>query len=86
VVVIGSRGTVTIDPRDAMRRDATIFGVVLFNATAAELADIHSGLGRGLADGSLTPIIGLELPLSDAPEAHRAVMESGAYGKIVLVP
>jgi len=86
VVVIGSRGTVTIDPRDAMRREASILAVLLFNATPAELADIYSGLGHGLADGTLTPVIGRELPLSDAPEAHRAVMQSSAYGKIVLVP
>jgi hypothetical protein len=26
------------------------------------------------------------MPLADAPLAHRAVMEPGAYGKIVLVP
>jgi len=40
----------------------------------------------GLGDGSLTPIIGREMPLAEASEAHRAVMEPGAYGKIVLVP
>lgn len=86
VVVIGSRGTVTIDPRDAMRREAAILGVLLFSATPEELAEIHAGLGRGLAEGKLTPVIGREFPLSDAPEAHRAVMQSSAYGKIVLVP
>lgn len=85
VVVIGSRGTVMIDPRDAMRRDASILGVVLFNASSEELAAIHKALAVGFEDGTLTPVIGREMALSQAAEAHNAVMESGAYGKIVLM-
>jgi NADPH:quinone reductase-like Zn-dependent oxidoreductase len=34
----------------------------------------------------LKPVIGKEMPLADAPKSHVAVMESGALGKIVLVP
>jgi NADPH:quinone reductase len=37
-----------------------------------------------LENGTLRPVIGKEFPLSEAAEAHRAVMESGAMGKIVL--
>jgi NADPH2:quinone reductase len=40
----------------------------------------------GLANGSLNPVIGQEMPLADAARAHVAVMEPGAFGKIVLVP
>jgi NADPH2:quinone reductase len=47
---------------------------------------IHAGLFAGLANGTLRPVIGQELPLKDAPRAHEAVMAPGAYGKIVLVP
>jgi len=39
----------------------------------------------GLANGTLRPVVGSELPLAEAPAAHVAVMEPGAYGKIVLV-
>ncbi len=86
VVVIGCRGTVEINPRDAMARDASILGMVLFNATAPELDSIHAGIGAALANGSLRPVVGRELPLQEAPKAHEAVMAPGAYGKIVLVP
>jgi NADPH2:quinone reductase len=85
VVVIGSRGTVEINPRDAMSRDAAILGMVLMNGGEQQLARVHAGLVAGLANGSLRPVIGQELPLSEAPRAHEAVMESGAYGKIVLL-
>lgn len=86
VVVIGSRGTVEINPRDAMARDAAILGMVLFNATPAELRSIHAGLAAGFENGSLRPVVGQELPLADASRAHEAVMQPGSYGKIVLVP
>lgn len=36
--------------------------------------------------GTLRPVIGLELPLAQAAEAHRKVMEPGARGKIILLP
>ena len=47
VGVIGSRGRIEIDPRDAMVRDATVMGVLLFNSTEQELAQIHAALGSG---------------------------------------
>lgn len=86
VVVIGSRGRVEIDPRKSMGKDGAILGMTLFNADAAEFREIHSGLVAGLENGTLRPVIGKELPLSDAAKAHQAVMEPGAFGKIVLIP
>ncbi|HEY2931275.1 MAG TPA: NADPH:quinone reductase [Acidobacteriota bacterium] len=86
VVVIGSRGTVEINPRDAMSRDAAVLGMTLLNATAQELASIHAALVAGLENGTLRPVVGRELTLAEAARAHQLVMEPGAYGKIVLVP
>ncbi len=86
VVTVGSRGPVEINPRDAMSRDATILAMSLLNASVEELASIHAALGAGLENKTLRPVIGQEIPLAEAPRAHTAVMESGAYGKIVLVP
>ena len=86
VVVIGSRGPVEINPRAAMSRDASILGMTLLNASAQQLASIHAALVAGLESGTLRPVVGQEMPLEDAPRAHQAVMEPGAYGKIVLLP
>jgi NADPH2:quinone reductase len=85
VVVVGSRGRIEIDPRQTMGRDAAILGMTLFNATAAELTAIHAALTAGLTTGALQPVVGREMPLTEASRAHEAVMESGALGKIVLV-
>jgi NADPH2:quinone reductase len=84
VVVIGSRGPVDINPRDTMQRDADVRGMILPNTPPAEMASIHAALVAGLENGTLRPVIGKEFPLAEAAQAHRAVMESGAFGKIVL--
>jgi NADPH2:quinone reductase len=85
VVVVGNRGRVEIDARQAMGRDAAIFGMTLFNVTDAERVEIDAALIGGLDNGTLNPVVGRELPLADAARAHEAVMEPGALGKIVLV-
>jgi NADPH:quinone reductase len=86
VVVIGSRGDVTITPRDLMSRRSSIRGFTLWAVSEAEEKQIHAGLFAGMENGTLRPVVGKELPLSDAPRAHREILEPGAYGKIVLVP
>lgn len=85
VAIIGSRGRVEINPRDAMQRDVDLRGVVLPNTPPAEMASIHAALVAGLENGTLRPVIGKEFPLAEAAQAHRAVMEPGALGKIILV-
>jgi NADPH:quinone reductase len=86
VVIVGSRGTVEINPREAMARDAEILGMVLFNASEQDLAEAHVAIVTGLQRGELRPVVGKELLLAEASRAHQLVMEPGAYGKIVLVP
>jgi NADPH:quinone reductase len=84
VIVIGNRGTIEIDPRLTMAKDADIRGMILFNTAPAEMAEIHAALGAGLRDGTLRPVVGRRFPLAEAPRAHEAVMSPGAHGKIVL--
>ena len=86
VVVIGSRGSVEVNPRELMSRDASVVGMLLWRVSEAEAAEIHAGLQAALGDGTLRPVVAVELPLASAPEAHRRVMAPGARGKIVLVP
>ncbi len=91
VAVVGNRGTnnqgtVEINPRITMNRDAAILGMSLVNVSAQDLARIHAALVAGLANGTLRPIVGQEFSLVDAPRAHHVVIEANAYGKIVLIP
>jgi NADPH2:quinone reductase len=86
VIVIGSRGKVEVDARDAMMRDADIRGMILFNVSAGDKASIHAALRAGLECGTVKPVISRELPLAEAPRAHELIMEAGASGKIILLP
>jgi NADPH2:quinone reductase len=86
VVVIGSRGDVTISPRDLMTRRGSILAFTLWGVTEAEEKEIHAAIIAGMENGTLRPVVGKELPLADASRAHKEVLEPGAYGKIVLVP
>jgi NADPH2:quinone reductase len=86
VIVIGSRGDVAITPRDLMTRRASVRAFTLWAATEAEEKEIHAALVAGLENGTMRPVVGKELPLVEAAQAHRDVMASGAFGKIVLVP
>jgi NADPH2:quinone reductase len=86
VVVIGSRGDVTISPRDLMTRRGSVLAFTLWGVTESQEAEIHAGLIAGMENGTLRPVVGKELPLAEARRAHKEILEPGAYGKIVLLP
>ena len=86
VIIIGNRGAVTINPRMTMMKELDVRGLALFNASREEMERVVGDLLEGLSDGSLRPVIGRQIPLADAQQSHRAVMEPGAFGKIVLTP
>jgi NADPH2:quinone reductase len=85
VVVVGSRGSVEINPRDLMAHGASAMGILLYTATPAQKADILAALAAGLENGSLDPVVGREIPLAEAARAHHEIMDGPAYGKIVLI-
>lgn len=86
IVVVGNRGSLQFTPRLAMTKDATIYGMSLFNSSQAERDEIHTAIFNGLTKGLLNPFIRESIPLAEAPRSHREVMESKALGKIVLTP
>lgn len=86
IVVIGNRGNIEINPRDAMTRDASILGMTLWNLSDADRARVYAALDAALEAGIARPVISKELPLAEAPRAHEEVLQPGSYGKIVLIP
>jgi NADPH2:quinone reductase len=85
IVIVGSRGSLEFTPRQAMTKDATIFGMSLFNSTQKARDEIHAAIHDGLTKYALRPVIRKALPLVDAPTAHHEVIESRACGKVVLI-
>ncbi|CAN5534449.1 NADPH:quinone oxidoreductase family protein [soil metagenome] len=84
ISIIGNRGSLEFNPRLTMGKDASILGMALFNAPEAEMNEIHAAIFDGLSKGILNPIVGKSYELRNASEAHRAVSEDKAFGKIVL--
>ena len=86
VIIIGSRGDISITPRDLMARTASVRGFTLWGISEAQEADVHAGLYAGLENGTVRPIVGKERPLSEAVRAHKEILETGAHGKMILRP
>jgi NADPH2:quinone reductase len=86
VIVIGSRGDISITPRDLMARASSVRGFVLWGISEADEADVHAGLYAGLENGTVRPVVGKELPLGEAIRAHKEILETGALGKTILIP
>jgi NADPH2:quinone reductase len=86
IVVVGNRGSLEFTPRNAMGKDATIYGMSLFNSSQQDRDEIHAAIYKGLSEGYLYPTVSRTFPLGEAAESHHAVMENKALGKIILVP
>jgi len=86
IVVVGSRGSLEFTPRQAMTKDATVYGMSLFNSTQADRDEIHAAIFEGLSNAKLDPIIRKSFSLADASTSHHEVIENKALGKIVLIP
>lgn len=86
IVIVGSRGQATLNPRSALNKDAKILAMSLLNTSVTEMDRIHSALYKGLESGSLRPVIRCELPLAQAKISHQFMARRGALGKIVLRP
>jgi NADPH2:quinone reductase len=84
ITVVGNRGSLEFNPRAAMTKDATIYGMSLFNAPKGAFDEIHAAIFEGLSEGFLNPIIDQTFELADAPTSHEAVIGHKAHGKIIL--
>ena len=86
VVIVGNRGSIELNPRAIMSKDAVITGLTNWNAAPKEVAVAHAAIIAGMERCGYKPEVGKEMPLADASRAHEAVLKPGAHGKIVLIP
>ncbi len=68
-----------------MGKESTITGVALALSPPEDSVEQHAYIVAGLASGTLRPVIDEELPLAEAPRAHRQVIEAPHHGKIILI-
>eukprot|EP00005_Dracoamoeba_jomungandri_P006356 CAMPEP_0174261904 /NCGR_PEP_ID=MMETSP0439-20130205/12642_1 /TAXON_ID=0 /ORGANISM="Stereomyxa ramosa, Strain Chinc5" /LENGTH=323 /DNA_ID=CAMNT_0015346509 /DNA_START=92 /DNA_END=1063 /DNA_ORIENTATION=- len=85
IVVIGNRGTIEINPRFLMGKEASILGAMCLACTPEEYKQTHSAIVAGLRNSTLRPIVGSTLPLTEAGRAHDDVINSSHTGNITLL-
>lgn len=86
IIVIGGQGQVSIDPVNIIGLGVSIIGVRLSLLDETTNAAIHQALYTSLEQGKLSPVVSQEIPLGQAPHAHREVEKSGTLGRICLIP
>ena len=88
IMVIGSRGEVTINPRDCMVKEVDVRGVFLFQSTPEEKWRMSEYIHAKLSSEALVSHVGKRLALEQAPEAHHDVINrpEGLIGNIVMIP
>ena len=82
--LVGNRGRVEIDARQTMAKESSILGMSLWHLNDEQLSGLQDAMAAGFASGSLTPVVGSELPLAEAAAAHIKVYGGGTTGKIVI--
>lgn len=84
MLVTAARAPITVNLAPLYTRDVAIDGFVISRASAAEFAQAAGLINTLLAAGTLTTRITEQLPLAQAPQAHR-LMENGAVdGRVLL--
>jgi NADPH2:quinone reductase len=86
IMVIGNRGEIQINPRMAMMRELDIRGIMLWNASEAQIGASFADILVAAEAGEIAPKLGPRLPLAEAAQAHELVLGNGNAGKVVLVP
>lgn len=77
-----------VHPGSLMHGSKTISGFWLANCFGKKemMNDVIDELFALVAEGKVKPVIGASYPLSEAAEAHRAMLNRGTTGKVVLKP
>lgn len=84
IVIAGSRGTIDVNPRQLMVKEARLLGTALWNVPAEEYRQALLGVEAFLQAGTLRPVVGTRLPLAHAARAHELILGTAARGKMVL--
>jgi NADPH2:quinone reductase len=88
IAIIGNRGEITINPRDIMSKELSVYGVALLQSTGEELSRASQMIGECLERGQLDPVISMRYTLEESPLAHQEIIERKKLniGNIVLIP
>lgn len=85
IMVVGCRGSVTLNPRHLMLPEASIHGVALGNSTPEEYKQMGCAIVAGIEAGWVNPVINRDYQMEEVQQVHYDIIHSkGAKGKLVL--
>lgn len=85
IIIVGSRETVEVDPRNLMTNEAVVTGMTFTSPNEKEMKELSFGLNAFLESGAIYPFIGDEFTLDEPIEAHKNLMESSGNGRTIFV-
>lgn len=74
VMVVGCRGTVTLNPRFLMLPEASIRGVALGNSSPSEYREMGSAIVAGIEAGWVDPVINREYTMDEVQQVRWMLM------------
>jgi NADPH:quinone reductase len=88
IAIIGNRGEITINPRDMMTKELSVYGVTLFQSSSEELNTASIFIHQCLEEKKLDPVVSMTLSLEDAGLAHQEIIDRKSFttGNLVLLP
>ncbi|KAI1706047.1 zinc-binding dehydrogenase domain-containing protein [Ditylenchus destructor] len=84
IVVIGNRGSIEINPRALMSKEALIIGVMLGLSTTEEYQRIAERLNALIEAGHVSPYVGQHFPLEQIAQAHYAVIDQSNGARVSI--
>lgn len=85
IIIVGSRDTIEVNPRNLMTSEAIVTGMTFTYPTQKEMKEMQYGVNALLEIGAIRPLIGNEFTLDEPVEAHKALMESSGNGRTIFV-
>lgn len=84
IVVVGARTPVEINPRQLMKTEGRIRGLVLWHSTPRQSQEAIAAIAAGLANGTLAPVIGPTVALSELGRGFSLVTSGHRTGKVIV--
>lgn len=85
VVVVGSRGTIEIDPRNLMGTEALVTAVNVGKMLKEDKKEALATILGLLGEEKIKPFIGKHFSLDEATAAHKYMMEASGNGRTIFL-
>lgn len=85
IIIIGSRDTIEVDPRNLMTNEAIVTGMSFTSPSEKEMKELSYGVHALLETGAIHPYIGDKFTLDEPIQAHKHLMESSGNGRTIFL-